>query len=128
MKKISLLTKIIFHVSNIALIVLYLFPGSIIGWLLYNDFQKQPQISSNLIISFNHFYAFMILSILGVISFNKKGLKTLFIYLFSISIILEICHIIIPKRGFEYSDLIGNFLGVFLVYILFSFYQNFINQ
>ena len=55
MKKISLLTKIIFHVSNIALIVLYLFPGSIIGWLLYNDFQKQPQISSNLIISFNHF-------------------------------------------------------------------------
>ena len=128
MKKISLLTKIIFHVSNIALIVLYLFPGSIIGWLLYNDFQKQPQISSNLIISFNHFYAFMILSILGVISFNKKGLKTLFIYLFSISIILEICHIIIPKRGFEYSDLIGNFLGVFLIYILFSFYQNFINQ
>jgi VanZ family protein len=128
MKKISLLTKIIFHVSNIALIVLYLFPGSIIGWLLYNDFQKQPQISSNLIISFNHFYAFMILSILGVISFNRKGLKTLFIYLFSISIILEICHIIIPKRGFEYSDLIGNFLGVFLVYILFSFYQNFINQ
>ena len=40
MKKISLLTKIIFHVSNIGLIFLYLFPGSILGWLMYGDFQN----------------------------------------------------------------------------------------
>jgi hypothetical protein len=124
MKKIHLLTKITFHISNIGLILLYLYPGSIIGWLIYDDFQKQPQITSGFsVISSNHVYAFIILSLLGVISFNNKKIKILFIYLFLISIFLELCHALIPKRSFEYSDLLGNFLGVFLIFILFSLYQ-----
>ena len=48
MKKISLLTLIIFHIANVTLIILYLYPGSILGWLTYGDFQKQPQITSDL--------------------------------------------------------------------------------
>jgi len=124
MKKIPLLTKIIFHISNIGLILLYLYPGSIIGWLIYGDFQKQPQITSDFsIISSNHVYAFIILSLLGVISFNNKKITILFIYLFFISIFLELCHALIPKRSFEYSDLLGNFLGVLLIFILFSLYK-----
>ena len=124
MKKIPLLTIIIFHISNIGLILLYLYPGSIIGWLIYSDFQKQPQITSNFsVISLNHVFAFMILSLLGVVSFNNKKIRILFIYLFFISIILELCHILIPKRSFEYSDLFGNFLGVLLIFILFNLYQ-----
>ena len=47
MKKIHLLTKIIFHILNLTLIILYLYPGSIVGWLIYSDFQKQPQIISD---------------------------------------------------------------------------------
>ena len=47
MKKITLLTKIIFHICNTGLIFLYLYPGSIMGWLIYKDFQKQPQITSD---------------------------------------------------------------------------------
>ena len=101
MKKISLLTKIIFHIINIGTIILYLYPGSILGWLFYNDFHKQPQLSANFIISSNHFYAFTILSMLGLISFRDKKLTYLFIYLFSISIFLEFFHMIIPNRDVE---------------------------
>ncbi|MDC3257466.1 hypothetical protein OAU30_01045 [Candidatus Pelagibacter sp.] len=124
MKKILLLTKIIFHISNIGLILLYLYPGSIIGWLIYNDFQKQPQIISDFsTISFNHALAFIVFSLLGVISFTKKKIMILFLYLFFISIVLELCHSLIPKRSFEYPDLFGNFLGVFLIFTLFNLYQ-----
>ena len=66
MKKIFLFTKTIFHASNIGLILIYLYPGSIFGWLVYGDKQKQPQLSSDfLIFSSNHFYGFFILSIVG---------------------------------------------------------------
>ena len=124
MKKIHLLTIIIFHISNIGLILLYLYPGSIVGWLIYSDFQKQPQIISDFsFISLNHVFAFIILSLLGVNSFNSKKIRILFIYLFFISIVLELCHVLIPKRSFEYLDLIGNFLGVLLIFVLFNLYQ-----
>jgi len=123
MKKISLLTKITFHMSNIGLIILYIYPGSIMGWLIYGDFQKQPQITSDFFISLNHLYAFMILSLLGVISYIGKKIKILFIYLFVISIILELFHTLIPKRSFEYSDLFGNLLGVLIIFILINLYS-----
>ena len=37
--------QLIFKLSNICLIILYLYPGSILGFFLYNDFNKQPQIT-----------------------------------------------------------------------------------
>ena len=118
MKKIFLFTKTTFHISNIGLILIYLYPGSIFGWLVYGDKQKQPQLTSDfLIFSSNHVYAFMVLSILGYISHKNNKLDFLFIYLFLISIFLEILHIVIPNRGFEFSDLFGNILGVLLVYL-----------
>ena len=120
MKKIFLFTKIIFHASNIGLILIYLYPGSIFGWLVYGDKQKQPQLSPDfLVFSSNHFYVFVILSFLGLVSYYKKKIKALFIYLFLISIFLELCHIFIPQRSFEYQDLVGNILGVFFIFILF---------
>ena len=79
MKKLPLLTKIAFHTSNIGLIFIYLYPGSIFGWLLYDDIQKQPQLTSDFIIfSTNHVYAFMAVSLLGVISYNNEKIITLF--------------------------------------------------
>ena len=126
MKKITLLTKITFHIFNIGLITLYLYPGSIMGWLFYKDLQKQPQITSDfLVFSSNHIYAFIALSLLGVISSNNKKVGILFIYLFFISIILELCHALIPKRSFEYPDLFGNFAGVLIIFIIFNLYQFF---
>ena len=123
MKKIFLFTKTTFHASNIGLILIYLYPGSIFGWLIYGDKQKQPQLSPDFFIfSSNHFYVFAILSFLGVVSYHKENVKILFLYLFLISIFLEICHIIIPQRSFEYQDLAGNILGVFFIFMLFIFY------
>tara|TARA_B100001063_G_scaffold126811_1_gene118493 strand:- start:366 stop:752 length:387 start_codon:yes stop_codon:yes gene_type:complete len=124
MKKKNLLTKIVFHISNIGLILIYLYPGSIFGLMLYGNVQKQPQLTSDfLIFSSNHIYAFFILSLLGLISYYKNKAKILFFYLFFISIFLEICHIFVPQRSFEYYDLYGNFFGVFFVFILFNFYK-----
>ena len=110
-----------FYSYNIILIIFYLFPGSILGCFLYNDCYLQPQITRDFIISSNHFYAFFLLTSLGVFSFhNTKKINFLIIYLFLLSIILELFHIIIPNRGFEMSDLFGNIVGVILVILIYK--------
>jgi len=122
-KKFFLNFKIIFYFANFILIILYIFPGSILGWLLYGDVGIQPQISPDFIVSSNHVYAFSVLSILGYLSYKSKKLDLVFIYLFFFSIFLELSHLIIPNRGFEYSDLFGNIIGVLIIYIYFQFYK-----
>ena len=122
-KKFFLKFKIIFYFANFILIILYIFPGSILGWLLYGDVGTQPQISPDFIVSSNHVYAFSVLSVLGYLSYISKKLDLVFIYLFFISIFLELSHLIIPNRGFEYSDLFGNIIGVLIIYIYFQFYK-----
>ncbi|QIZ21208.1 hypothetical protein E5R92_05360 [Candidatus Pelagibacter giovannonii] len=113
--------KIGFYSANIILIILYLFPGSILGCFLYNDCYMQPQITKDFIISSNHVYAFILLSSLGVFSFyNTNKINFLSVYLFLLSIILELFHIIIPNRGFEMSDLFGNIVGVILVILIYK--------
>ena len=73
------------------------------------------------IISSNHVYAFVLLTSLGVFSFhNTKKINFLIVYLFLLSIILELFHIIIPNRGFEMSDLFGNIVGVILVILIYK--------
>ena len=121
MNKLKNFFRIGFYSSNIILIILYLFPGSILGWFLYNDHLIQPQITRDFIISSNHVYAFVILSCLGVFSFhNTKKINFLSVYLFLLSIFLELFHIIIPNRGFEMSDLFGNIVGVILVILIYK--------
>ena len=121
MKKLKIFFKTGFYSLNIILIIFYLFPGSILGCFLYNDCNIQPQITRDFIISSNHFYAFILLTSLGVLSFhNTKKINFLIVYLFLLSIILELFHIIIPVRGFEMSDLFGNIVGVILVIFIYK--------
>jgi|TARA_B110001450_G_scaffold218279_1_gene212629 VanZ family protein len=121
MNKLKNFFKIGFYSANIILITLYLFPGSILGWLLYNDHLTQPQITRDFVISSNHVYAFILLTSLGIFSFhNTKKINFLIIYLFLLSIILELSHIIIPNRGFEMNDLFGNIVGVILVILTYK--------
>ena len=118
--------KFFFYLYNFILIILYLYPGSILGWFLYNDTSLQPQITPNLdsIVSSNHIYAFLILSSVGFFTYKKsKKSNFLSIYLILLSIILEIMHYIIPKRSFEFSDLFGNLIGVIIVLIIFYLYK-----
>ena len=121
MNKLKNFFKIGFYSLNIILIILYLFPGSILGCFLYNDCYIQPRITRDFIISSNHVYAFVLLSSLGVFSFhNTKKINFLIFYLFLLSIFLELFHIIIPNRGFEMSDLFGNIVGVILVILIYK--------
>ena len=126
MKKIKNFFKIGFYSVNIILITLYLFPGSIFGCFLYDNCYTQPQITKDLIagdfiISSNHIYAFILLASLGVFSFhNTKKINFLIVYLFLLSIFLELFHIIIPNRGFERSDIYGNIVGVILIILIYK--------
>ena len=115
--------KVSFYISNLILFIFYLYPGSISGCYLYNDCKIQPQLTRDFIIfSSNHVYAFVIFSILGILSF-KEYLKKISCYLFSVSVFLELMHTIIPNRGFELADLLGNILGVILSLILYKLYS-----
>ena len=111
--------KIIFYSTNFFLVLLYIFPGSIPGWLIYGDKTIQPQITSDFIISSNHFYVFVLVSLIGFFTFIKSSQRqNLIVYLISLSIILEIFHLIIPERSFQWSDLFGNLLGVIIVILI----------
>jgi len=120
--------KFIFYLSNLILIVLYLFPGSLLGCFLYKDCILQPQLTPDFLVSTNHLYAFCLLSIIGLFTYNNSD-KSNFLntYLVLLSIILEILHIFIPVRSFEFSDLFGNLLGVIIVLIINFFYQKYEN-
>ena len=117
--------KNFFYLINFCLIFFYIFPGSLLGLVIYNDIKLQPQITSNFIISSNHFYAFMIISVIGFFTFIElKQIKFLIIYLVLLSVTLELLHLIIPQRSFEWTDLFGNLLGVIVV----IFVNNLINK
>ena len=116
-----------FHSVNLILIIFYLYPGSIFGCYIYNNCRIQPQITANLMISSNywissnHFYVFIILTALGFFAYqNTKKIKFLTVYLFLLSIILELFHLIIPNRGFEWSDLFGNIIGLIFVIVVYK--------
>ena len=117
--------KVIFYSINFFLIFLYLFPGSVLGWIIYSDKKIQPQITSDFLISSNHFYVFIFITILGFLTFKKKNqIRILIIYLILLSVILEIFHLFMPERSFQWSDLFGNLLGVVVV----IFFKKLINK
>jgi len=109
------------------LIIFYLYPGSLFGYLLYDDSSLQPQITRDFIISSNHFYVFIILSALGIIAYqDTRTIKIVTIYLFLLSIVLELAHIVIPVRAFEWKDLFGNIVGVIFVIIIYKFKSKYV--
>ena len=116
--------KILFNIVNTIFIILYIFPGSILGLLIYGEIYKQPQLTVDfLLISSNHVYAFFVLSFIGLIAYFKS--KKIFIlnYLILSSIILEVLHLVIPNRSFQYQDLFGNIVGVLMSILLFSIFN-----
>ena len=116
--------KFIFYLCNLILIFLYLFPGSALGWFLYKDFSAQPQITPNFIVSTNHLYAYIVLSVVGFLTFRKNNqFIILSIYLIFLSIVLEVLQYFIPNRSFEFSDLFGNIAGVIITIIIFYFFK-----
>ncbi len=106
-----------YYFSLLILVILYLFPGSILGYLFYNDLSRQPNLIDNPIgTSINHFFYFVYLTLLCVILNSQiKRIVTSYIFIFFISIFLEISHFIVPNRAFEFYDLAANITGVLVV-------------
>ena len=104
------LIEYLYDFSLTALFILYLFPGSLIGYLLYADLGKQPNLVDNPIgTSINHLFCFMYLSALAVIcNLKQTQIFTNFYFIILISIFLEASHYIIPNRAFELYDIFAN--------------------
>ena len=123
-KTISYL-RILFHILTLLLIILSLYPGSILGFLLYGDFRLHPQITKDfLYIASQHLYVYLFISLLGFLSYLRdRKFKLVVIYLFFLSIILEVSHLVISERSFQIPDLAGNILGVLIPYIIVLIYK-----
>ena len=116
--------KLIFNISVFLLILLSLFPGSIIGLLLYENVTYDPTSTQNfLFISLNHFITYFYVGLLGFFLYAKsKNLKKILYFLTFLSVILEILHFIVPNRSFQIGDLVGNILGVVVAYLVIKIY------
>ena len=117
--------RILFHILILILIILSLYPGSILGFLLYGDFKLQPQFTKDfLYISSQHLYVYLLVSALGFFSYLRdEKFNLVVIYLFFLSIILEVAHLVISERSFQIKDLTGNILGVLIAYIIVLIYK-----
>ena len=113
----------------ITLFILYLFPGSLIGYFLYGNLGQQPDFISNPIgTSINHLIVFVCLSILGLtVRLRDKNFLNSFSFLFILSILLELSHCLIPNRAFEYYDLFANSTGVAIAYLSIKIFLKFRN-
>ncbi len=123
------IVRYLYYFSLTGLLILYLFPGSLIGYFLYGDFSQQPDMIPNPIgTSINHTLAFFYLSILGLISYMRgAGFKQTSIFLIALSLLLELSHLIIPNRSFEFLDLFANLLGTLLAIVIIFIYRKWKN-
>ena len=116
--------KFIFHISVLFLIILSLYPGSLLGFLLYDDLGRQPDLINNPFgTTINHFIAYIYVSLLGFFLHSGQHNFNKIVYaMFFLSIILEFLQFIVPNRSFQIGDLIGNILGVLVAYFIVKIY------
>ena len=116
MTKIISFLKLIFYISIISIIVLSLFPGSLLGFLFYQDWSRQPNLIENPFgTSINHFICYFYASTLGFCLYLRSQKFQQLVYgLFFLSIVLEFLQFVVPNRAFQFYVLIGNFLLLLL--------------
>jgi len=109
----------LYYFSLIVLFILYLFPGSLIGYFLYGNLGQQPNLIPNPIgTSINHLIYFSYITLLAsIVRPSIKNILTNYKSILVISIILELLHMVIPNRAFEIHDLLANIMGVIIVLI-----------
>ena len=119
------IVRYLYYFSLLGLLILYLFPGSLIGFFFYGDFSRQPDMIPNpLGTSINHALAFFYLTILGLISFfNQKNFTKILIFLISLSLFLELSHLVVPNRSFQSLDLFANLLGTSIATAIILLYK-----
>ena len=131
MDKVVGFLKFIFYISVLLLIVITLYPGSLLGLLLYGDLGMQPNLAENPYFTpmpshlytyasiINHFIAYFYLSMLGLCLYLRShNFQKIICGLFFLSIFLEVLQFIVPFRAFEIYDVSANFAGVLVAYCL----------
>jgi len=121
------IVRYLYYFSLTGLLVLYLFPGSLIGYFLYSDLGKQPDMIPNPMgTSINHTLAFFYLTIIGLISYlNQTSFYKILIFLVTLSLFLELSHLFIPNRSFQSLDLFANLLGTIFAIVIIFLYKKF---
>ena len=116
--------KYIFNICILVLVTISLWPGSLFGYLFYNDMSRQLILIENTFGStLNHFIYYLLVSLLGFIIYLKnENVKKILIILLLLSTILEFFHFFVPNRSFEFGDLIANILGVLVAYFVVKIY------
>ena len=124
MTKIISFLKFIFQALILSLIILSLYPGSLLGLLFYGDLGRQPNLIENPFgTSINHFISYFFVSSLGLWLYLKsENFQRLFYGLLFLSVTLEVLQFVIPHRSFQLYDLVGNFVGVLVAYFLVKIY------
>tara|TARA_B100000242_G_C42833006_1_gene386996 strand:- start:179 stop:574 length:396 start_codon:yes stop_codon:yes gene_type:complete len=119
-----IILKYLYYFSLCGLLVLYLFPGSLVGFFLYGDIGKQPDLILNPIgTSINHLIYFFWITILAKnIKIKKYYLLNNINFILFLSIFLEISHFVIPNRSYETYDLIANISGIFFALSIYKIY------
>ena len=137
MNKMVSFLKFVFYISLLLLIVITLFPGSLLGLLLYGDLGMQPNLAENPYFTpmpshlytyasiINHFIAYFYVTMLGLCLYLRSHNFQKIVYgLFFLSIFLEVLQFVAPKRAFEIFDLSANFAGVLVAYCLIKIYKS----
>ena len=136
MNKVVGFSKSIFYISVLLLIIITLYPGSLLGLLLYGDFGMQPNLAKNPYFTpipnhlytyaniINHFIVYFYVSMLGLYLYLRSHNFQKIVYgLFFLSIFLEVLQFIVPRRAFEINDIFANFAGVLVAYCLLKIYK-----
>ena len=128
--KVIIFLKYIFHFSVFFLIIVSLYPGSLLGYLFYGDWGQQPNLIKNPFgTTINHFIFYLYVSLLGFFLYlTNRNFNKLVYIMFILSIVLEVFHFIVPNRSFQFADLIGNILGVLVAFFLVIIYQHYLNS
>ena len=121
------IVRYLYYFSLLGLLILYLFPGSLIGYFIYGNLGRQPDLIPNpLGTSINHALAFFYLTILGLISYlNETSFTKVLIFLILLSLFSELSHLVIPNRSFQYLDIFGNLLGTLAAIVIIFLYKKF---
>jgi len=141
MDKVSRFLKLFFYFSLLLLVIVSLFPGSLVGLLVFDDIGRSPNLVDNPIYQvlpidyynisavINHFAFFFFTSTLGFsIYYKKHNFQKLVYIIFSLSIFLEVIQVVIPNRAFEIYDVSANFAGVLFAYLIIKIYKFYIKK
>ena len=84
--------KSLFYISVLFLIIISLYPGSLLGFLFYGDWGQQPDLVKNPFgTTINHFIYYVYVSLLGFFLYVKNENFNKLVYgLFFLSITLEL--------------------------------------